>query len=456
MIVRCSKERFDAFTLWIKEPFVAAITHELEWFRDEDDIVIGTLFLDFDKTYNYAVMGRDEIGQFRAIGIGVDYSDRDLARAHLVAEMTTHVASGERVFSQGDVKRTPLDFFTPILEEAKQHPTFKLFQTMKHWQCAQGILSELMKGYTDVDGNFVKDFQSTGFDARLWELYLFAYFKEEKLYIERPKPAPDFLLSRGKSCVFVEAVTVGPTVGDPVPGPGIGAPVLRDAAERAVLNMDKIPIKFGSPLFSKLQKNYWSLPHVKESPLIFAIADFHENQSMVWTGPGLWRYLYGLSQTHHFDDKGNLVVENQKIEHHQVEGKPPIPSGFFSQPNSEYVSAVLFSSSGTISKFNRMGRLAGFGSDTILKMIRIAEYHDHNPNAVKPILRTEEVEEGKYTEEWSEGITIFHNPNALYPVDEDIFPSIAHVRLIDGLLLSHIPERFPHCSVTTIFSRTDS
>lgn len=455
MIVRCSKERFNAFTLWVKEPFAAVMAFELEWFRDEEDIVIGTLFLDYEATYNYAIMGRDEVGQFRAIGIGADYNDRDQARLHLMAEMTVYVASGERVFPQGDIKRTPLDFFTPQVAAEKQHPTFKLFQTMKHWQCAQGILSELMKGYTDVDGNFVKDFQSTGFDARLWELYLFAYFKEEKLYIDRSKPAPDFLLSRGKSHVFVEAVTVGPTVGDPIPGPGTGAPVFRDSAQRASLNMDKIPIKFGSPLFSKLQKKYWSLPHVKKSPLVFAIADFHENQSMTWTSQGLWRYLYGLSQTYLFDQKGNLVVENQRIDQHQFDGKI-IPSGFFYQPNSEHVSAVLFSSSGTISKFNRMGRLAGFGSEDILKIIRVAEYHDHNPNAVKPIVRAEEVEQGKYTETWSEGITMFHNPNALHPVDEDLFPSIAHVRLVNGNLLSHMPERFPHASYTMIFSRSES
>lgn len=455
MIIRCSKERFDACTLWIKEPFAAVIAYELEWFRDEDDIVIGALFLDYDETYNYAVMGRDEIGQFRAIGIGADYKGRDQARLHLMAEMTAYVASGERVFPQGDVKRTPLDFFTPQVDDAKQHPTFKMFQTMKHWQCAQGILSELMKGYTDVDGNFVKDFQSTGFDARLWELYLFAYFKEEKLYIERPKPAPDFLLSLGSSRVFVEAVIVGPTAGDPPPGPGTGMPLLRDSAESTALNMDKIPIKFGSPLFSKLQKKYWALPHVQNTPLIFAIADFHENQSMIWTSEGLWRYLYGLSQTYRFDENGALVVENQRILQHQFGGKT-IPSGFFYQPNSEHVSAVLFSSSGTISKFNRMGKLAGFGGDDILKMIRVAEYHDHNPNAVKPIVRTEEVEQGMYTETWAEGITMFHNPNALHPVDEDLFPSIAHVRLVDGNLLSHIPERFPHCSFTMIISKSES
>jgi hypothetical protein len=454
VIIPCSKERFDAFTLWVKDPIASAIALELEWFRDADDIVIGTLFLDSDTTYNYVVMGRDEIGQFRAIDFGIDYDDRDNARADLLAEMDAKVSSGERIFPQGVSDRVPLDFFIPVVESEKQHPYFKLFQSMKHWQCARGILSEMMKGYIDVDGNFVKDFQSTGFDARLWELYLHAYFKEECLYIERPKPAPDFLVSRGGNRAYIEAVTVGPTVGDPIPGPGVGLPNLRDSVETTTLTLDKIPIKFGSPLYSKLMKKYWIRPEVGKSPLVFAIADFHENQSMVWTGPGLWRYLYGLEQSYHHDNDGNLIVENKKVNHHQFE-KKLIPSGFFYQPSAEHVSAVLFSSSGTMSKFNRMGRLAGFGTDVAMKMIRVAAYHDHNPNATKPIRRVEEVEPGKYTEDWSEGITMFHNPSALYPVDEDLFPSIAHVHLINGELQSRLPDRFPHQSFTMIFAGID-
>ena len=33
----------------------------------------------------------------------------------------------------------------------------------------------------------------------------------------------------------------------------------------------------------------------------------------------------------------------------------------FNQPDSEHVSAILFSNAATITKFNRMGKLAGMG-----------------------------------------------------------------------------------------------
>jgi hypothetical protein len=36
----------------------------------------------------------------------------------------------------------------------------------------------MMRWYEDADGNFVEQFQTTGFNARLWELYLFTTLVE--------------------------------------------------------------------------------------------------------------------------------------------------------------------------------------------------------------------------------------------------------------------------------------
>jgi len=36
----------------------------------------------------------------------------------------------------------------------------------------------MMRFYEDTDGNFVEQFQTTAFDACIWELYLFATFTE--------------------------------------------------------------------------------------------------------------------------------------------------------------------------------------------------------------------------------------------------------------------------------------
>jgi hypothetical protein len=104
-----------------------------------------------------------------------------------------------------------------------------------------------------------------------------------------------------------------------------------DHAEVLRRQEHEIPIRFGSPLFSKLQKRYWELAHVKGLPLVFAIADFHDDQSMMWTSTALINYLYGVRHEFHFDEHGQLVITAIKIETHRVDHKE-IPSGFFFQP----------------------------------------------------------------------------------------------------------------------------
>ncbi len=49
-----------------------------------------------------------------------------------------------------------------------------------------------MRWYEDVDGNFVEQFQTSAFDARIWELYLFAVLDEAGYLVDRRYPTPDF------------------------------------------------------------------------------------------------------------------------------------------------------------------------------------------------------------------------------------------------------------------------
>lgn len=89
-----------------------------------------------------------------------------------------------------------------------------------------------------------------------------------------------------------------------------------------------MPIKFGSSLYSKLTKNrYWDLEHVKGNPLVFAIADFHEANSMVWSHSALWQYLYGMRYEHIQTEDGSYHIAPTKILTHKLDAKE-IPSGF--------------------------------------------------------------------------------------------------------------------------------
>ncbi|BCL59728.1 hypothetical protein DGMP_04210 [Desulfomarina profundi] len=79
----------------------------------------------------------------------------------------------------------------------------------------------------------------------------------------------------------------------------------------------------------------------------------------------------------HQNGAGDPEPVLEKIESHTWNGKT-IPSKFFAQPGAENISAVLFTNSATITKFNRMGKLAGLGSKDV-KLIRQGFMYNPDP-----------------------------------------------------------------------------
>lgn len=127
------------------------------------------------------------------------------------------------------------------------------------------------------------------------------------------------------------------------------------------------------------------------------------------------------------------------------------PVGFFELPEADNVSAVLFSNSGTISKFNRMGLLAGFGSPR-LKLVRTGFIVDHDPNSTQPRQFRRFVNASDYTETWCEGLDVWHNPRAARPIENEVLPIAAHHRLQPGgQIISMTPAWHPLGSFTFQF-----
>lgn len=432
-----TKERFDALCR-VKLPSADLVVDEVEWFSDDDERVLGIVVLDnTDEDWSWMVLGRDEAGLFRAIDLGVSIATREEARKLLMAKLLEHSATGESLFPQGDVERDSMDLFKPAVSTASLHENFRILASGVHHSSAREMLRELARAFVDVDGNFLKDFQTTGFNARLWELYLHAFLYEQRFGITRDFDRPDFCTEKDGFPVGIEAATVNPTAGEKFPNP-------ENDVELKVLRENFMPIKFGSALFSKLKKRYWDLQHMRNKPLVFAIHDFCGNDSMTWSAPAIEEYLFGLRATWHKDASGKLQITENAIAEHRW-GDKVIPSGFFNQPDTEHVSAVLFSNSATLSKFNRMGKLAGFGSPDV-KMIRIGVKHNFDPNATEPIHFTAEVEPGKYSERWTEGVRIFHNPRALLPIPPGVFTQCAHHFLEEGRRVAMLPDGFIHSS----------
>jgi hypothetical protein len=341
----------------------------------------------------------------------------------------------------------PIDLFANLGKPDKAlHPQFLTLRDSDGFEPARDELKRTQASFEDVDGNFVEQFQTTGFDARTFELYLFEFFREVGLTVDRTHNSPDFLISRDGITAAVEAVTANPSKGEPYE--------FFEASEKDVLHhvRHEAAVKLGSPLFSKLQKRYWDLPHVNGRPLILAIEDFHGPGSLMQTAVPLIQYLFGSEERWYHDAQGELVISEHAIESHLKKNLTPIPSGFFSQPNGEMVSAVLFSNSGTISKFNRMGQQE-LGPSRKLTMLRIGMAQNLDPNSAMPDPFIYEVGEASAPiETWRQASTLILNPTATHPLQKGWLGAAVEVRREGDKIVSTAAEPFiPHSSGTRIY-----
>ncbi len=340
------------------------------------------------------------------------------------------------------------DLFVPIRSEADLHPQFRNLRTSPMHAPARSMMRALYADFSDPDGNFLEQLQTTGFDARTFELYLYAFVREQGWKIDRQHSRPDFCLEKNGTKIFIEATTANP------PGPGTKPYTLhvpdRDLAELRTYLANEVPIRLGSSLFSKLQKQYWELAHVAGHPLVFAIESFHGPGSLSHSSSSLASYLFGLAQRWYHDNDGRLIITPEQIDGHRIPGKE-IPSGFFFQPDTQHISAVLFSNSGTVPKFNRMGQEGEYHSDAV-RMIRYGTCYRDDPNATLPAPFLYEVGDGEWKETWREGTDLIHNPNALHPISIGLLGAGAEQRLENGRIVTQIAEPFhPYGSLTMNF-----
>lgn len=419
---KITKRKFDAYC-YSRRPMALVTAEEMSWFEAFDRKILATIIRDVeDGDYGFVILGRDARCIFRCLEVSSEfYLTVEEAENVLEQHMAKYENDGKETYPQGDEVEAANEILIPCVGEEKLHPYFQILISEPRLEAARNIIREIVYSYVDVDGNYIREFQTGGFDSRLWELYLYVYLHNAGFEIIRDIAAPDYHVSfYGEEC-FIEAVTVNPSKDSerPMPEPP------KTPKDIALLKLDYLPIKFGSSLYSKLQKKYWEKKHVKGKPFILAIHDYHMLGSMVWSRTALCDYLYGVRVGYEQDKNGKKVPHMEKIEYHSWQGKF-IPSNFFAQPNAENISAILFSNAATITKFNRMGKLAGLGSKDV-KLIRHGFLFNPDPNSFEPIPFTVDTDAPEYEESWSDSLVMYHNPNAKYPVDPDWFWDISHI-----------------------------
>ena len=442
-----SKNQYDLHVFFTRSNLSEFFNEELEWYQNESRTLWGVICLDkCDKNYTVIFSARDEKRQIRCIDLKINIENIEKAREYLFLHSKELEQTETVSINQTNNKKVVKDLFIPKVKESRLDKYFEFISKSPSHSAARSVINEIMPHFFDVDGNFVEQFQTQGFDARLWELYLFCYFNEESLSIDRSHFAPDFLLSADDLSVSLEAVVIA----NKEPNKIWNRP---PDVEEIFNKQELMPSKWGSSLFSKLThtdksgKHYWEYSHTQRKPFVIAIADFHEAYSMIWSQSSLLTYLYGYKYDYSYNEEGELIIHPIKVEKHEKgENRNTIPSGFFFQDNSENISAVLHSSCATIAKFSRIGKQCGMDENDVL-MYRIGTAYNPNPNASKPNVFQYFVTE-ENSEPWSEGVTVFHNPNAKYPLPFDFFPNAAQCYMQGNLIATDANNPVVYSSVT--------
>ena len=399
----------------------------MAYYSEGSDRVLCVIVRDTnDDDYSCIILAKDGVGRYRAVHLSEWFSTIAEAKERAPAILADWASRDDHEYEQGDEPRQQIDLFSPVHPVARLNPDFVRLISNEELSPALAMVKALAPYFSDPDGNFVEQFQSTAFNPRIWELYLFAVLAEERCSIDRTYPAPDYLLSGIFGDAFIEAVTVNPNT----QSGESGYPERPEDIANYLKNY--LPIKFAGALLTKLARQYWNEPHIGDRPLIFAIADYHFPNSMRKSQRSLCAYLYG----HWFDEipsgSGLLVQLQEPITEH-IWGTKHISSGFFNLPGTEHISAIISTGEDIIMKANRMGHKASFGSSRVVMEASGYRCVDH-PLRVPPVRFVSDVLSPEYEELWIDGLQVYHNPRATRPLDIRMFGDATHHRIEDDHL----------------------
>lgn len=339
-----------------------------------------------------------------------------------------------------------MDLFQEVTREEKQNRQFKELKSHEALSPARGILQEISSSINDKDGNFVEQFQTTGFYPRLWEIFLHPFFAENEIQIIDKYDRPDFHLVKNGVEFFVEACSSNPADDDKFTDEHINASLKKMDLQVESELIEYYSMKVGSILFSKIKKGYWNLDWVKGKPFLLALKPSHNKLAHFFPDYKTIEYLYGRWYKGTITEDGKVIVSSGTMKEHSY-GEKKIPSGFFDQDGAENISAVIFANTCDIQKFNRMGQQGNHKGERLI-ISRSVSYFNEIPDEPPKYFKYY-VKKSSPVETWSEGVSIFHNPKAKFPLNKEMFKGVRQLWVDeDGKFDGEMPEFFPYQSLT--------
>ena len=80
---------------------------------------------------------------------------------------------------------------------------------------ARGEINRIFNSWNGFDKDFAKQFQTTNYESRLWELYIYEFLNSHEFEISKSKSErPDFKIKTSTETIYIECVTSNSTNGD--------------------------------------------------------------------------------------------------------------------------------------------------------------------------------------------------------------------------------------------------
>ncbi len=308
-----------------------------------------------------------------------------------------------------------MKLFDPVIDTAKQHKNFKsVLATWKEPERNKFI--EWADGFPDRDGKFVRQFQET-FNSCFWEIYLYAVFKEYGAIFDWKNTSPDFCMELKNQQFLVEAVTANsaqlkPNEWDRM----LTKEELKDISFNE-LNKESI-IRLSNSILSKCRiydEKYSRLNHVKNKAFVIAVAPFEQPGFNLQYNRPIKALLYD-----YYVDEDEYLKNPERY----PEGPPAkelgfiekdngaeIPLGIFMDDSLSQISAIIFSCTATWGKLNAIVDNADVHTE-------IYSIWATDPNG-KPEKRIRS--RNQHEESLTDGLQVYHNPFARYPLSDEIF-----------------------------------
>ncbi|AWC79933.1 hypothetical protein M4Y22_004843 [Serratia marcescens] len=332
-----------------------------------------------------------------------------------------------------------MNLFNVIETEAPLCEEFKIILEDPYYKPVHKVLQSWGEGLLERSGEqrkFVVEFQTT-FNSSFWELYLNKSFKELGYSVDYTKDRPDFCVTTPDGYKFnVEAV-----ISD-------RSKVLTEqekymdeetyAQHSTIKLIGKLKDK--KDLFTGTEKKknpYSSLEHVKDKPFVIAIAPFDSNMSLNQNNTMINRVLFGIEPP---DSNDFSFGKQRSVSSIYKPNGSPIEVGIFTNDSYKEISAVIFSTTGTLGKAivesgtSRLVRATRFKTMGVNEFASKEGRQAHRLSRYNYLITQRFVHDEQFfgsdviichSSEWTEthldGLHIYYNPFATTPLDPKIF-----------------------------------